>query len=421
MIPKHAIVALVVLVLPAGLTPVWSQDKVLVPGNPPLTQGLWEKRLKYLEWLLDTRFEAKERDTYQRLFMQSWKTATAAEQRNMAQFITQDAERVDKLAPKERARQRQADLTQLLLVWPKSKYPGDRWLLDQHAALYKPGGPKNPILVAGDPPLTRSTVGQRILMIEFVLDQALTETEWQQYERLYTQGWKKYDKATKQDEIKAIARTAEWVVSWPPIQRSFSRFVNQPRMVAEWSKAEPDTADHLVAEVYRASSKPGSPRNPILVAEEPPLTQFIVNRYSDYFEIMLALTTSGGFTPAERQELQNHLVTAWKKMKMVERQRLLADLQNWSDAAGKGGDEANKAVVAWRLKLPEQLQTFGDALGTWLVDIATRERAKLASMNEAEKQRHEAMMKLIQNLGSSGHYEYRYNSATGRYEYKFVP
>jgi hypothetical protein len=67
------------------------------------------------------------------------------------------------------------------------------------------------------------------------------------------------------------------------------------------------------------------------------------------------------------------------------------------------------------------LQTVGEALGKWLVDIATRDREKLASMNQAERQRHEAMMKLIRNLGSSGHYEYRYNSVTGRLEYRFVP
>jgi hypothetical protein len=85
--PKHALVALVVLLLPAGLTPVWSQGKVLVPGNPPLTQGLWEKRPTYLEWLLDARFGAKERDAYQRLVLQDWKTATATEQRQGEQIM----------------------------------------------------------------------------------------------------------------------------------------------------------------------------------------------------------------------------------------------------------------------------------------------------------------------------------------------
>jgi hypothetical protein len=416
-------VALAVLALLLALTPASAQDNVLVPGDPPLTQKALDLYREMWEWYCDLKLTAPQRQQFQNLFVVRWKKTTQVNKRgDLSAFQTMEKEWRDVLkmkgAEQERKRIQNRDhWMKLLREW---KDDWCRVLVGAYDAAYKPGGPKNPILVAGDPPLTRSIVGQRILMIEFVVDQALTETEWQEYERLYTQQWKKYDKAKKQDESKEIARNAEWVVSWPSVQRSFVRFVNQSRMVAGWSKAEPDTADHLVAEVYRASSKPGSPRNAILVSEEPPLTEIIVNRYSDYLEIMLGVTASGGFTPVERQELQNHLVTAWKKMKTVERQRLLADLQNWSDAAGKGGDEANKAVVAWRPKVPEQLQTVGDALGKWLVDIATREREKLASMNEVERKLHDAKMKLLENLRSSGHYEYRYNSATGRLDFRFV-
>jgi hypothetical protein len=127
--PFRLLLTVPALVVLGELTPVWSQDKVLVPGNPPLTQGLLEKRLRYLEWLLDTRFTAKQRTDYQRLFIQAWKTAKPAEKRHVEQFMSKDAEKLDK---------RQAMVPQMVTVWQKSKYPGDRWLLVVSGGLTAP-------------------------------------------------------------------------------------------------------------------------------------------------------------------------------------------------------------------------------------------------------------------------------------------
>jgi hypothetical protein len=52
---NRLVVPCAALILLGGLLPARFADDVLVPGNPPLTQGLLEKRLKFLEWMLETQ------------------------------------------------------------------------------------------------------------------------------------------------------------------------------------------------------------------------------------------------------------------------------------------------------------------------------------------------------------------------------
>src|SRR5262245_614406 len=115
------------------------------------------------------------------------------------------------------------------------------------------------------------------------------------------------------------------------------------------------------------------------------------------------------------QTLQRYLVKDWKKMDATTREEMLADLKRWADATGKGAAEANKLVPALRPKLLVQLRTAGNERSQWLLEIANQERKKADLLSDAERRRHGAAMKLIDNLRPFGHWGY--NARTGRYEW----
>jgi hypothetical protein len=64
---------LTVLVLLGGLTPSRGADRVLVPGNPPLTQKIVELYQRMWEWYCDIRLTPKQRRQHTRHFITFWK------------------------------------------------------------------------------------------------------------------------------------------------------------------------------------------------------------------------------------------------------------------------------------------------------------------------------------------------------------
>jgi hypothetical protein len=112
------------------------------------------------------------------------------------------------------------------------------------------------------------------------------------------------------------------------------------------------------------------------------------------------------------QTLQRYLVKDWKKMDATTREEMLADLKRWAGATAKGSAEASKVVPALRPKLLAQLRTADNERSQWLLEIANQEPKKADLLGDAERRRHEAAMKLIDNLRPSGHWGY--NARTRR-------
>jgi hypothetical protein len=392
---------------------------VLVPGNPPLKQSLMDGRIKWLEWLLDTRFTPKERADYQRLFMQAWKTATPAEQRTMDQFMTKEAEQLGTKGLEERARDRQALLLNMVTVWQTSKYPGDRWLLQQHEALYAPGGRKNAILVKADPALTEAMVDLDRLTVEIVFDLALTEPQRTEYRRLMIEEWKGMNQAKKQERAN-ILKTWEKAPTFRNYERNLQRAFVQSRLLDLFRKKDASERARWLVALYESAYKEGSARNPVLVDAEPPLTQALVDRYRDYLEPMLDLSISGGFTAEQRKVLQDHLAKGWKKMTGKDRKELLADLDTWFKAAAPAKPaDAQAAINTLRPKLLARLSAArDDPLSRWLLELVTRERKKYELLSQLQRQVFQTQMQMARNIGPGG--SWQYNAATGSYD-RWVP
>jgi hypothetical protein len=402
------------LVLLGGMTPLRSQDRVLVPGDPALTQDLVEKRLKYLEWLLDTRFTARQRSDYQRLFTQAWRNAQPAQRRHWDDYMTRDAERVDQLGPEESVQQRRATLPLLVTSWEKSTYPGERWALQQYRLLYQPGGPNNPIRVAGDPPLTQQFLDVETDHAEVVLDLRMTAKQREEYQQLVQDQWKAKDKEQKVQWVKGNKQWGARLPTYRPHGRHLTRALNLPRWQKVWAESPDDPQCRWCSALYESTFKPGSARNPVLVDGTPELTQLLVDRHGDYLEVMLDLSTSGGFTTAQRQVLQDYLVKDWKRMSDEERAGLLGDLKRWEDAAGKGIEPAKQSISALRPKLLAQLSTArSDARSQWLLEIAVAERRKAEQVAKDQQMMFDAMRFIIRKM-EDGHWE---NRGNGRLEW----
>jgi hypothetical protein len=410
---------LATLVLLGGIAPAWSQDKILVPGDPPLTQEVVNLYQEMWQWYCDIKLTPEQRRQHTQHFITVWKTKGPAD----AMLLLDGYRRMEKewrgvleLKGTEQDRKRAEVSTRWLTILRKAADdPPGRFLVSVYDDAYKPGGSKNPILVKGDPPLTKTTIDQETFATEWLLDTPMTEEQRQDFQRLLIARWATMDKAKKESWVKNAAATADLLRKVSPYQRHFLRAARLASILARMDKADADAASRWLLTLYRDISKPGSKRNPVLVDGKPPLTQELVDRYGDYVEVMLDLSVSGGLTAPQRQVLQEYLVKDWEKMDATVKEEMLADLKRWADAAGQGVAEVNKQLGALGPKLMAQLETArNDERSKWLLEIALRERKKAELLSAGERQRHETMMQLIGNLAPTMHWEH--NSRTGRHD-----
>src|SRR5262249_38426806 len=152
-------------------------------------------------------------------------------------------------------------------------------------AAYQPGGTKNPIVVAGNPPLGKVTIDEGIVYTEWLLDRPLTDEQRQEHQRLYIVAWKQWDEEKKAKESKALAWLADLLQQASPHDRHYGRAIMLPGKLTAWGKEGADAGNRWRLALYGEMSKPGTTHNPILVEGKPPLTQEVVDRYGDYVEI----------------------------------------------------------------------------------------------------------------------------------------
>jgi hypothetical protein len=74
--------ALAAFVLLAGLDLARGADRVLVPGNPPLTQEMVDLEIASYETLSDLSFSDGQRREYQRLLTEEWRGMNPAQKQS---------------------------------------------------------------------------------------------------------------------------------------------------------------------------------------------------------------------------------------------------------------------------------------------------------------------------------------------------
>jgi hypothetical protein len=211
-------------------------DRVLVSGYPPLTQSLLDKQVWQIEWALDLTFTDQQRRESEELCIEDWKTKNRSQRELSAKTTVRNYQSMSKLRPFQLNMLRLSTQPASLAKWSK---PGssalDQWLVALYEEAWKPGGTRNPILVAGDLALTQQAVVRYSDYVEWVLDFSASGGLSTQQRRILkdflVKDWKKMDQGA------FLAKVKEWV----------EMAALQPQVWRNWSEAERPL---LVAQLY---------------------------------------------------------------------------------------------------------------------------------------------------------------------------
>jgi hypothetical protein len=159
-------------------------------------------------------------------------------------------------------------------VWEKSKYPGDHWLLEQYNSLYKPGGAKNPILVAGDPPLTQQLVESQTDFFTYLLAMKLDADEQKKFQALLVEDWKGWDRTAREAFIKKLAE-------WDSTVQKGGQFAARAKMLPGYLDRQGDdktaSSERWMVQSYQTVYKKLSDEVPFALMDKQPAPQPAIN------------------------------------------------------------------------------------------------------------------------------------------------
>jgi hypothetical protein len=209
--------------------------KVMAAGNPPLTRGSFEKHITLLQWYLDFPFTEANRQQYLELVQKEWPRLDRAKniesfkslERDFADFL-----RMDRIQTACARAASQADYVKRLRA---STDESDLWLVRQFDAARVPGGDRNAILVAGDPPLTQDLVKNYGDYAQWALNlsysRGLTEPQRQVLQELLINDWKKMDQAATHGFVEQTKKWLEIMQANPSEYKQW-RAAMQPKFLA---------------------------------------------------------------------------------------------------------------------------------------------------------------------------------------------
>jgi hypothetical protein len=238
-----------------GAAPGNAPGQVLVPGNPPLTQDVVDLYRQGMEWALDLRLSEQDREKWQALFIQDWNTKSPAQrQKAIADWKSGFAwlGKLDQLTAGQRTEFRQTLQQHFLQALRSSPCPDDRFLLAVYESAHKPGGERNPVLVAGKPALTQGMVDRYGDHVEFVLGLSLTglnQPKRQILRDYVVKDWKKMDRAAREEFLNTLKKWDE-LVRGPRAERVQWRMAAQPQLLARLRIARDDEFSQWLLGLY---------------------------------------------------------------------------------------------------------------------------------------------------------------------------
>jgi hypothetical protein len=203
--------AFALLALLGSLTPVWSQDKVLVRGDPPLTERFIDIERAYMEMLLNVRLTPKQRQEYQRLLLAEWKSKDKAYRTRWVKGNKEWGAVLASCSDYGRHYLRAFNQPKALEALAKSTDPRLRWAWALYESSSKPGSARNPVLVDGEPQLTLVVVDRYGDYLEIMLDLwvsgGLTTRQRQVLQDYLVKDWKKM---TDKERAELLADVKRW-------------------------------------------------------------------------------------------------------------------------------------------------------------------------------------------------------------------
>ncbi|AHG93409.1 hypothetical protein J421_5874 (plasmid) [Gemmatirosa kalamazoonensis] len=416
----------VAVLLPAIAGPLFAQDRVLVPGNPPLTEAAVGTAAQLYEWALDVRLNEPQYHEFERLLVDRWKQPGGAAR---AEIVATGARWGD--VARMRVTERgaiQPRVQDSLLARLRAGARGDdadRWLLARYAEGHR-------VLAGGSPPLTQALADRMADYWEWVLDVRFSDRERWELQQLEVSMWGQRDAAWKQNWVTFIPGWWTTMTSLGPVERTVLRVQARTNVLAEIRQTPGDPFDRWRLARYEAAHRPGGDMNPVLVAGAVPLTQDMVTQYCAFVEWRRRLQLTG-LGAQQRQQLQQLVVADWKSGDAAARQALLADLGWWlqvfpglTDAQRQDVIYKNEHTGAYleRLHQSPDANARGWYLSLEALTLETfRYRAVMQNMyiqtwRSMIESNRATMTQIARNLAPSGRYEY--DARTGAYD-RYTP
>lgn len=229
------------------------RNPILVASTPPLTQEMVDQGRRLIQWILDVRLTAPQRQEYQQLFVNNWKTWPQVVKDtyfkgNFQGVLTQ----LPQMSPYARDLLRAQRQSQLLADLQKSS--GDELaglLLAVHESAHRPGGERNPVLVRGKPPLTRDMVGQFGDFVEWGLNLrvrgGLTVSQRQMLRDFLMESWEKRDDSWKATFVEQL-RKWRVLVGLSDVESARLQEQLHPALVAQLRRT-PNQLNHWLLEI----------------------------------------------------------------------------------------------------------------------------------------------------------------------------
>src|SRR5262245_20875498 len=335
----------VAVLIPVVSAPLTAQDRLLVSGNPALTEGAVSVAAKFYEWSLDFRLSEPQYLEFERLLTARWKQPTGGTTRD----IVKAGEQWSQILGMQVARRGEIQPQVQGSVLTRLRGTNDdaaRWLLARYSDAHR-------ILAPGNPPLTQGLADRIADYWEWALDVRLSERERQEVQQFQVAMWPKKDAAWKQSWITVIPAWWTTMSSLGPVERTVMRVGVTTRVMAEMRQDPKEPFNVWRLAHYQAGHRAGAETNPILVPGAVPLTQDMVTQYCEFVEWLWRLQLTG-LGAQQRQQLQQLVVADWKNGDAAARQTFLADLEWWqnvfptmSDAQRQNVSYTNKYTGAY--------------------------------------------------------------------------
>jgi hypothetical protein len=412
------------LLIPATAAPLHAQDRVLVSGNPPLTEATVAAAAKLHEWALDVRLSEPQYLEFERLVADRWKQPGGGARADIVQASSRWSE-ITRLRVTERGEIQPRMRDSILARLRGSGDDAARWLLARDAEAHR-------VLAPGNPPLTRALEDRMADYWEWVLDIRLGERERRELQQYYVAMWAQRDAAWKRNWIAVIPAWWTTMASLGPVERTLLRVQARTNVMAEIRQNPSEPFNQWRLARYQAAHRPGGELNPILVAGAVPLTQDMVTQYCEFVEWRWRLQLTG-LGAQQRQQLQQLVVADWRSGNETARQSFLADLAWWLDVFPGLNDAARQDVIyknqhtgvyLERLHQSPNVNARGWYLALEALTLETlRWRAAVQNMyiqtwRSMIESNRATMTQIARNLAPSGRYEY--DARTGSYD-RYVP
>jgi hypothetical protein len=228
-------------------------DKVLVPGDPPLTQAMLDLDHSVLEMLFDCSFTDEQKTESQRLLITEWKGLTQAKKQEFARNLT-TWHKISTYRNYERNLQRAFVQTRLLEMFRKpDASERAQYLLKVFEAAYKPGSARNPTLVDSDPTLTQLVVDRYRDYLEVILDLSIsggfTTEQRKVLQEHLVNGWKKMRPGDRKELLSELEAWSKATAPGKPADTNAAISTLRPKLLARLSVDRDDALSKWLLEL----------------------------------------------------------------------------------------------------------------------------------------------------------------------------